>query len=315
MAENDSKPQVLLIDDSVDVHRLCKVRLRSEAIDLVSATSGADGLEMAKACAPALILLDLDMPGMDGFEVLRRLKSESATVNVPVIVVSGLVESTDKVTAFDLGAADYVTKPLEFSELRARIRSALRTQRLLSLLSERAEIDGLTGLGNRQQFNRRWEQEFSTFTRYGHPLSVAMFDIDHFKKINDSYGHPAGDEVISQFGQVILKNIRTSDIPCRYGGEEFVLIMPNTPQEDALVVAERIREAMKAIVWPRHPDHNVTVSSGVAGASGLVEGLTKEKWIETCDQALYTAKRSGRNRVVTGSLQPGGSPVPAAKAG
>lgn len=312
MSDNDSKPQVLLIDDSVDVHRLVKVRLKAEPVEIISAMNGNDGFELARAVNPVLVFLDLDMPGVDGFEVLRKLKADNNTAHIPVIVVSGLDSCADKVMAFDLGATDYITKPLEFAELRARMRSALRTQRLLTLLAERAEVDGLTGLGNRQQFNRRWEQEFASFSRYGTPLTFAILDVDHFKKVNDTFGHPAGDEVLQGFAKIVQSCIRNTDIACRFGGEEVAVIMPHTSPADAQVVAERIRTTLQAFVWPRHPEHFVTVSIGLAGASGLIEGLTKERWLEAADQALYNAKRSGRNRVVLGSLQPGSNPAPAA---
>ncbi|MBL0869637.1 MAG: diguanylate cyclase [Phycisphaerales bacterium] len=325
MPDHESKPQVLLVDDSVDVHRLVKVRLKAEPVEIISAMNGNDGLEMARAVNPSLILLDLDMPGVDGFEVLRKLRADNATAPIPVIVVSGLDSCADKVTAFELGAADYITKPLEFAELRARMRSALRTQRLLALLAERAEVDGLTGLGNRQQFNRRWEQEFASFARYGNPLTLAILDVDHFKKVNDTFGHPAGDEVLQGFARIIQTCIRNTDIACRFGGEEVAVIMPHTTPNDAFIVAERIRNSLQSNVWPRHPEHFVTVSIGLAGASGLIEGLTKERWLEAADQALYTAKRTGRNRVILGSLQPGAAPAttaspanvtpPAARAG
>lgn len=315
MPDTDSKPLVLLVDDSMDVHRLVKARLRSEPYDIASALSADEGLVSAAQNKPTLILLDLDMPGCDGFETLRRLKADSKLCNIAVIIVSGIENSADKVTAFDLGAVDYVCKPIDFSELRARIRSALRTQQLLNLLATRAELDGLTGLGNRQQFNRRWEQEIASFQRYGTPLSMILCDIDHFKKVNDSFGHPAGDEVLQGFSKVIAQSVRTSDIACRYGGEEFVVIMPHTAPADALIVAERIRESLASVAFPRHPEHRVTVSIGIAGLSGLLAGMTKERWVEHADKALYAAKHSGRNRVVTADMQAGEEALKPARAG
>jgi two-component system cell cycle response regulator len=314
VSETESKPLVLLIDDSVDVHRLVKARLRSEPYDIISASTADEGVAVATEQKPTLILLDLDMPGCDGFETLRRLKADSKLCNIAVIIVSGIENSADKVTAFDLGAVDYVCKPIDFGELRARVRSALRTQQLLSLLATRAEVDGLTGLGNRQQFNRRWEQEVSAFQRYGTPLSMIICDIDHFKKINDSFGHPAGDEVLQGFGKVITQSIRATDVACRFGGEEFVVIMPHTGASDAHIVAERIRESLAAVSFPRHPEHRVTVSIGVAGLSGLVPGLTKERWVEFADKALYSAKHGGRNRVVIADMQAGAPTLTPAKA-
>jgi two-component system, cell cycle response regulator len=302
VAANDQKPVVMLIDDSADVHRLLKARLKSEPIELVTAGGGREGLDMMAQKVPSVVLLDLDMPGMDGFAVIRSMKAASSTVNVPIIVLSGLQESQDKVNAFDLGATDYVTKPFDFAELRARIRSGLRLERLLKLLAERAEVDGLTGLGNRAAFNRRWAQEAHEASRYARPMSLAVMDIDHFKKINDTYGHPAGDEVIQGFAQVVQKSLRDCDVACRYGGEEFCVIMPETGPDDAKIVGERIRQAMADMVWPKHPEHKVTVSIGIAGTASGATTLTHEQWLERADKALYTAKHSGRNRVVVDPL-------------
>lgn len=297
----EPKPTVLLIDDSIDTHRLLRARLKHEAMELLDASSGEDGLATAKQAKPSLILLDLDMPGMDGFTVLRQLKADSATATIPVVVLSGTRESEDRITAFDLGASDFITKnlndPADLAELRARLRAALRMERLLRLLSERAEIDGLTGLGNRAQFNRRFTQELAENQRYGHPFSLAVFDADHFKKVNDTFGHPAGDEVLIGLGKIITASCRQTDVPCRFGGEEFALIMPNTTPADARVVCERIRQALQSQVWPRHPEHQVTCSAGIAGADGAT-GLTAEQLLEAADKALYEAKKSGRNRVV-----------------
>lgn len=304
VASQDSKPVVLLVDDSVDVHRLLCARLRHEHISLVTAESGKEALEALKTHTPATILLDLDMPGMDGFELLRLLKDSPATHNIPVIVLSGLQGSDEKVTAFDLGAADYVTKPFDMAELRARLRASLRMHRLLQLLAERAEVDGLTGLGNRTQFNKRWAEKVAECQRYDQPLSLALLDVDHFKQINDTFGHPAGDEVLQGLAQLLLAQCRAVDVACRYGGEEFALIMPHTTAREAESVADRIRRAIAAVEWPRHPETPVTVSIGIVGADGAAAaaGMTPESWLEAVDRNLYAAKHKGRNRVMATAL-------------
>lgn len=292
---------VVLIDDSQDVHRLLTVRLRSEPIDLKCFSTGAEALAAFEELKPSLVLLDLDMPDMDGFAVLRAIKAIPALTNMPVLILSGLTGADDKVAAFDLGANDYVTKPFDMSELRARVRSALRMSRLVRLLAERAEVDGMTGLANRAAFNRRWAQSVSEAQRYGKKLTLAVLDIDHFKKINDTYGHPAGDEVIQGFANTINGSIRESDTACRYGGEEFCVIMPETGPEEAKIMAERIREAMQESVWNKHPEHKVTVSIGLAGSDGGA-AITPDAWLERADKALYNAKNGGRNRVVTDTI-------------
>lgn len=307
-------PIVLLVDDSADVHRLLQARLRHEQIRLVGAMSGPEAITKAQSLPVACILLDLDMPEMDGFQVLRVLKEQSSTHSVPVIVLSGLNSSDDKVTAFDLGATDYVTKPFDLSELRARLRASLRMHRLLTLLAERAEVDGLTGLGNRAHFNKRWADQVAEASRHGHALSLAMLDVDHFKRINDTYGHPAGDEVLQRVAAVLMATCRQYDVPCRFGGEEFALIMPNTGPGDAAKVAERIRQEVAAQAFPRHPEQKVTISIGLSGSDAGAGSLTAEAWLERADQNLYQAKRTGRNKVVTTSVTPA-SPVRLAKAG
>lgn len=298
MQNEENKPIVLLVDDSVDVHRLLQARLKNEQIRLVTCMNGAEALALATSRRFSTILLDLQMPGMDGLEVLRTLKENPATNTVPVIVISALASSEDKVVAFDLGATDFVTKPFDLPELRARLRAALRTDRLLHLLAERAHVDGLTGLGNRAHFNKRWADEVAASERYNRPLSLAMIDADHFKRVNDTYGHPAGDEVLQGIAQMLLRECRAADVACRYGGEEFVIIMPSTGPADAGAVADRVRLAASQTVWPRHPDSPVTVSIGMVGADHACPGVLAEQWLEAADQNLYAAKRQGRNRVI-----------------
>src|SRR5262249_45594493 len=154
----EAKPVVLLIDDSVDVHRLLRARLRHEHIHLLTASSAKEALDLLQTVSPATILLDLDMPEVDRFAMLRQLKDAPATHGIPVIILSGISDSEDKVPAFDLGAADYVLKPFDMAELRARLRATLRIHHLLRLLADRADLDGLTGLGNRSHFNKRWSE-------------------------------------------------------------------------------------------------------------------------------------------------------------
>jgi len=299
----EAQPVALVIDDSVDVHRLLRARLKPEGLELVQALSGPEGLTLAVSKPPSVVLLDLDMPEMDGFEVLRNLKENPATQHVPVIVLSGLQSPQDKVTAFDLGAVDYVTKPFDLTELRVRVRAALRLSQLLTMLSQRAQIDGLTGLWNRAHFDKRWPDEVSGCVRHGRALSMAILDMDHFKSVNDTYGHPAGDAVIQGMATQLQRECRQSDVACRMGGEEFAVIMPDTNVEAALVLCERIRVAFEKQVWPRHPERHVTTSIGLVGSSGSAT-LSAEEWIEAADQNLYRAKAEGRNRVVATDVTP-----------
>lgn len=293
----DVRAKVLVIDDSPEVHRLLRARLRHEDLELLEATSREAGIELAASRSPTLILLDLDMGGVDGYETLRNVREAGATRNTPVIVLSSRATPQDKVTAFELGAVDFIAKPIEMAEARVRIRSAVRTTRLMLMLSAQARLDGLTGLWNRFYFDDRWAEECSRAQRHRRSLSLAILDADHFKSINDTFGHPAGDAVLQQIGAIVRREARLSDIPCRYGGEEFAVIMPDTSATDSCVLVERIRAAVQEVVWPRHPERRVTISAGVTTVVPLPE-IAPSKWIEAADQNLYRAKQSGRNRLV-----------------
>lgn len=312
--QSDDTPVLLLVDDSQFVHRILESRLRSESISIIGEFNGQAGFERAKKECPSLILLDLDMPVMDGYETIRALKDEPITRDIPIIVLSGMDSSQDKVAAFDLGAIDFVTKPFELSELRARIRSSLKMSALLKMLAQKAQIDGLSGLFNRAYFDSRFKEEFDRAVRHGHALSLAIIDLDHFKSVNDTYGHPAGDAVITGVSQIIQSQCRNIDIACRYGGEEFVLIMPETSPDQALIACERIRVACEQKVWAQHPSRSVTLSCGLIGTDdGSSINSTPSAILESVDKNLYQAKQSGRNRVT--GMYMDGAPIKISKAG
>ncbi len=300
---NSVTGRILVIDDSISVRRLLKARLGNEGLELLEAIDGPTGLEAARDQSPDVILLDLSMPGMDGFQVLRQLKDDECTSNIPVLVLSGMQTPQDKVTAFDLGAIDFISKPFDLTELRARVRSALRLSELLQMLSQRAQIDGLTGLYNRAHYDRRWSEELAGAQRHDRPISIAIIDLDHFKSVNDTFGHPAGDAVIKGLGALLIEHSRESDVACRYGGEEFVLILPDTSPADGVAQCERIREALGKMTWARHPERKITCSIGIAGASAGTT-LSAGEVMEAADKLLYKAKQAGRNRVVHIDLSP-----------
>jgi two-component system cell cycle response regulator len=231
--------------------------------------------------------------------VLVALKNEPELMHVPVIVLSGLTSAQDKVAAFDLGAVDYITKPFNLTELRVRVRSALRMHHLVQMLAKRARIDGLTGLWNRAYFDKRWMDEVAAAVRHARPLTLAMLDVDHFKSINDQHGHPTGDVVLQGLAKILLRESRQEDVACRYGGEEFALIMPDTAPESALVVCERIARAVREARWPGLGSNRVTVSTGLVGSARALE-TTASDWLHAADQLLYRAKSEGRDRIITG---------------
>ena len=296
MVDENPTPTVLAIDDSELIHRLLKTRLQGERLELHNATSSAEGLEKAVALNPDIILLDIAMDGMNGFELLEKLKEDPRTRNIAVIFISATSEAMDRVKGLDMGAIDFICKPFDAFELKARVRSALRTQHLVKMLEQKAQIDGLTGLWNRRYFDQRMIQEISEAKRYSRPLSLVLCDIDRFKRLNDQFGHPFGDFVLDRVAQK-LSGGRTSDIVCRYGGEEFGLILPSTNIQQGHEVAERLRIEIVSILWPNKPDLVVTASFGICDTENVGEEATPEALLEMTDSALYKAKQAGRNRV------------------
>ena len=296
MSDEAPSPRLLAIDDSELIHRLLQVRLQGERLELHGALSAQEGLQKARELMPEVILLDIELDTMDGFEVLAHLKSDPKTQDIAVIFISAVSDTMDRVRGLDLGAVDFIGKPFEVAELKARVRSALRMQHLVKMLEHRAQIDSLSGLWNRRYFDQRLQQEWSEARRHGRSLSLIMCDVDRFKRLNDQFGHPFGDQVIERVAQ-ILSGGRGSDITCRYGGEEFGVILPSTAAERALEVAERHRVAIESHTWSGHDDVIVTSSFGVADLKSLPTDAGMEQLVQAADMALYRAKQSGRNRV------------------
>lgn len=291
-----SIPRLLVIDDSELIHRLLRVRLQHERIEIHSTLSASDGLRLARELKPEVILLDIEMDEMDGFEVLARLKNDPETQQIAVIFISATSDTMDRVRGLDLGAVDFICKPFEVVELKARVRSALRMQHLVFMLEQKAQIDGLSGLWNRRYFEQRLQQEVSEAIRHKQPLALLMCDLDRFKRINDQYGHPFGDSVIERMAQ-ILSSGRSSDIACRYGGEEFGVILPNTGLEEAAEVAERHRAAIVSQSWSIDPELVVTASFGACDLESVSGAPSSESLVICADMALYRAKEHGRNCV------------------
>jgi len=295
--------QVLIVDDCPLVHRLLEALLTSfDGGKLVChhAFDAEQGFWFAKRLRPDLILLDVAMPRISGFELCKALKHEAHTAQIPIIFISGEADSTDKVQGLDLGAIDYITKPFDHAELRARVRAALRTKRLIDLLDATAQVDALTGLRNRSYFNTRLDEELSAVHRFGRVVSLLLLDIDHFKKCNDDYGHLFGDNVLQQVAEVLKHTLREVDAACRYGGEEFAVILPETGLAGALLVAERLRLAVAELEFTcHHRRFTVTASCGVSSTElcACSQQLKAREFIQATDEALYRAKTAGRNRV------------------
>lgn len=284
---------VLIIDDSPAIQTLLGARLKDEPVSLHFASNGEEGLSKAIHILPDLILLDVDMPNPNGFEVCRRIKLNEHLFNTPVIFLTGASTTEEKIRGLELGAVDYITKPFDPAELRARVRAALRMKFMIDLLAKKAQIDALTGLWNRRYFDQRLESEISLAVRSHRPLAVLMIDLDHFKQVNDSFGHPIGDEILRRFGSLLVESTRTEDVICRYGGEEFAIITPNVAA-GAAELAQRLRLKIEATAF-ESGGHNirVTASIGVAGSGESPD----RKLVHRADVALYRAKQCGRNRV------------------
>ncbi|HEY2745977.1 MAG TPA: diguanylate cyclase [Polyangia bacterium] len=289
---------VLVVDDSPLMHRLLAGHLGEEGCAVRGALNPEDAFAEARANPPDLILLDLVMGGGCGYELLRRLKAEPRTADVPVIVVSGTSDVRGKVRAFDLGAIDYVVKPFDRAELRARVRSALRVKRYHDLLANRSSIDALTGLYNRAYLERRLDEEIAGARRYKRRFGLVLVDVDHFKEVNDTYGHPCGDRVLAAVAEVLQTSLRTGDAACRFGGEEFALLLVESGREEAATVALRVRERVATLqVMAGGQPLSRTVSLGAATSDDFpAPVLTRETIVEAADRALYAAKHGGRNR-------------------
>ena len=297
--ESLDKPKVLAIDDERINLSTLHALLRDECKVMV-ATSGEQGLEIARQSAPDLILLDVRMPGMSGHDVCRELKADRLTANIPIVFISALTDPEDETLGFELGAADYIAKPFNAAVVRARVRTQLRIKQQADLIASYAFLDGLTGLFNRRSLDQRLDEEWRRGQRSGQPLAVAMIDVDHFKLYNDHYGHGPGDECLKAVGAALKASVkRPSDLVARYGGEEFCLMLPESDLDAVRIVAEQARAAIGALQLPHTASltaPHVTVSIGVAAAVPQAESSVKTL-LQQADAALYRAKQAGRNRV------------------
>ena len=311
--------RILVVDDDPGTASLIRDWYRGKPFEILEAPDGREGLRLAIQSKPDVILLDLKMPGEDGIAVAQRLKQDPATATIPIILLTACKEIEAKVSAFRAGVDDYVTKPFELAETDARIELLLdRRRRLDSLKSERdslaatkAEleqalmIDEKTGLYNFREFQRRLIDEWQRASRYGTVLSLVFFDLDHFKAVNDTLGHQAGDMVLREFATLVAGGARTNDLAARYGGEEFAVILPHTDGAMAMRVAERIRRAVRDTVFMEDESpQRVTVSAGVATYPSGPHIDSVDALIRAADVALYEAKEKGRDRVVQDQPNP-----------
>jgi len=297
MLDSD-KPNVLIVDDEKSNLKVLSEILKEDAHVLI-AKNGAQALSRAKQVVPTLILLDVVMPEMDGFDVILALKNDELTRNIPVIFITGLSDVDNEEKGFLLGACDYIQKPFHASIVKARVKLHLQLAHQCRLLEELASIDPLTSLANRRKFDQVLELEWAAGKRDNTQLTILMIDIDFFKAYNDHYGHPAGDDVIKKVAKVLNEQFnRPRDFVARYGGEEFVVVLPNTFGDNILSKMQTCCQAVASLNIPHEyssVSDCITVSVGGVGCKPT-DDIDIGAVVEAADAHLYLAKGSGRDQ-------------------
>jgi diguanylate cyclase (GGDEF)-like protein len=305
---------ILIVDDETSNRLLLNTYLKSAGYEVIVAKSGEEAIEMIRFDPPSAVILDVMLPKMNGFEVCKYLKESRETYFIPVILVTALRGNDERLKGSEVGADDFIAKPFNRIELLTRIKSLLRIKRLHETLHQKVDelektqkklkqmavTDGLTGLHNYRAFRNQLHMECSRSDRFGLPFSLLMLDIDHFKKYNDSFGHPNGDKVLRRFARLLYDNIREVDFLARYGGEEFVLILPGTDKNSAVTVSEKLRNLVEHCPFPHEKKSyagRITMSAGIA--SYPLDTKDEDELIQLSDQALYKAKKNGRNCTAT----------------
>lgn len=295
---------IAIVDDDAAIRRLVRLFLHRAGYGTVECTTGEEAREALRKEAWDLVILDRRLPDLDGVVLAEELKAIPEFRARYIIMLTGEDEQEDKIEGLELGADDYITKPFQYPELLARIRAGKRIvdlQKELVEKNKRLELlsitDGLTKLHNHRYFQDELARAFEESQRYGRPLSLAMIDIDFFKKVNDTYGHAAGDDVLKAAAALYRSSVRSTDLVARYGGEEFAVMMPETELADGITFAEKIRQMVEETTFDTQAGPlQATVSIGVASVPRSRIHSAKEL-IVAADKALYRAKRGGRNQV------------------
>src|SRR5678815_5010784 len=294
------KHTVLVVDDDPDKLTLLQFALTRAGYDVRTASDGEEGLAAVASFQPDLVVSDIMMPSMNGYELARRIRENPQTRFIPIILQTAAgSRAEDQRLGSEVGALGYITDPTDLELLLARTRTLLEFKAYLDVCEEAAFTDHLTGLANRRRFERQLEREVGRTMRFDHPFSLLMIDIDNFKNLNDSFGHDAGDDAIRRISRVLRGETRGIDLAARIGGEEFAVLLVETGKEAGIEVAERLRVAIRALELPRAG--HITASFGVAECPG--DAQTAADILKAADVAIYEAKRNGRDRVVAMDLQ------------
>ena len=293
------KENSLLIIDDEKVNLKILTHILSPDYTIYTATNGANGIKIAREHLPDLILLDILMPEMDGYETLAEIKKYEKTKKIPVIFITGLDSEKDEEKGLALDAADYIIKPFSSLIVKLRVRNQIQMLNQLRTIEYLSMHDQLTQLPNRRSFDERLRMEWNQAIREQTPISILMTDLDKFKKFNDMYGHQQGDTVLRMVAGIFPQSLkRPGDFAARWGGEEFTVLLPNTPLSGAMDIAERIRAAVESIKIPCADGStlNITISIGV-NSHLPTKDSSMTSFVSTADKALYDAKQSGRNIV------------------
>jgi diguanylate cyclase (GGDEF)-like protein len=311
--EREHEPaRVLIVDDHEDNVELLRARLEAWGYAPECAGDGAEALRKIEESPPDLVLLDVMMPKIDGIEVARRVKGNPRLPFIPIIMQTALDATENKVEGLEAGADDYITKPIDFAELKARLTSMLRIKRLQEQLEDRerqlleanerlrhmSQTDALTGLDNRRQLEERLQEMFEHARRLGESFSCVMCDLDRFKSVNDEHGHQAGDAVLKQFARILREEVREIDRAGRYGGEEFMLLLPGTVLDAGVTFAERVRKHVEGHTFTFEETQIKRTASFGVSAWPHPRISNCDALMRAADDALYVAKETGRNRVV-----------------
>lgn len=301
LRNNLSRPSVLIVDDAPDNLRLLTQLLEGEEYDVRIAPSGRFALESVRGSPPDLILLDIKLPDVDGLEVCRIIKGEETTQHIPIIFLTALTATEDEVKGLELGAVDYIHKPFNAHIVRVRVRNHMRYIRQRKLLEQLAHIDPLTEIPNRRGFQNVLKREWGRARREQSPLSFAIADVDRFKQLNDSFGHPEGDRALRLMASTLAAcEKRPGDVVARHGGDEFVILLPNTDEVGAHAIADQMCRAVAdlEIGYAKEPSQGkLTLSIG--GVTIIpADDRDPEQRLQQADENLYSAKKAGGDRVV-----------------